>query len=132
MAQSMETILIDTSILVDVLRGRRTFSILSTQKGMISPIVYMELIQGAHDKTEASKIQKLLKLYPVIHFNQDISELSISLMNMYAKSHGLKIPDAIIAATSLHLNYPLITLNQRDFRFIEDLHLVQILSNNET
>ncbi len=120
----MEAILIDTSILVDVLRGRHSYPVLSTKNAVISAIVYMELIQGAHDKEEVSKIQKLLRSYPIVHLNHDISELSISLMDMYAKSHGLAIPDAIIAATSVYLNRPLLTLNQKDFRFISQLTLV--------
>jgi predicted nucleic acid-binding protein len=39
-------------------------------------------------------------------------------------SHGLLIPDALIASTALYLNMNLATKNQRDYRFIENLKLL--------
>jgi len=39
-------------------------------------------------------------------------------------SHGLLIPDALIASTALYLNMDLATKNQRDYRFIENLKLL--------
>ena len=34
------------------------------------------------------------------------------------------IPDALIAATALVLNHPFISKNQRDYTFIDGLHLL--------
>jgi predicted nucleic acid-binding protein len=48
----------------------------------------------------------------------------MELIARYAKSHGLQIPDAIIAATALELSAPLLTFNTRDFKFIDGLSLV--------
>jgi predicted nucleic acid-binding protein len=45
-------------------------------------------------------------------------------MQTYALSHGLQIPDALIAATALALNIPLLSKNQRDYRFISGLSLL--------
>nr|MDQ2686882.1 PIN domain-containing protein [Armatimonadota bacterium] len=42
----------------------------------------------------------------------------------YRLSHGLLIPDALIAATALVHDIPLLTKNQRDFRFIAGLRLL--------
>jgi predicted nucleic acid-binding protein len=44
-------------------------------------------------------------------------------MLVYSKSHGLAIPDAIIAATSLVCNINLFTLNVKDFTFIKGITL---------
>lgn len=38
-------------------------------------------------------------------------------------SHGLAIPDALIAATSLETGLRLFTYNVRDFKFIKGLNL---------
>ncbi|RIK44584.1 MAG: hypothetical protein DCC55_02120 [Chloroflexi bacterium] len=38
-------------------------------------------------------------------------------------SHGLLIPDALIAATAIVINEPLATKNHRDYRFITGLTL---------
>ena len=41
----------------------------------------------------------------------------------HALSHGLQIPDAIIAATSIVYQIPLYTYNLKDFNFIPELAL---------
>jgi hypothetical protein len=58
-----------------------------------------------------------------VHFDNDVSELAVSMIESYSKSHGLKIPDAIIAATALSLEIKLFTLNLKDFRYIDGLKL---------
>jgi len=45
-------------------------------------------------------------------------------LRSYRLSHGLVIPDSLIAATAIVLNYPFITKNQRDYRFIQGLNLL--------
>jgi predicted nucleic acid-binding protein len=49
--------------------------------------------------------------------------MAIDLVEKYAKSHGLKIPDALIAATSICEEMPLLTYNVKDFKFIEKIRL---------
>jgi len=58
-----------------------------------------------------------------MHINDLISEKYIELMLQYSKSHGLAIPDALIAATALVNNVSLYTLNRKDFIFIAGLTL---------
>jgi predicted nucleic acid-binding protein len=41
----------------------------------------------------------------------------------YHLSHGLDFHDALIAATAIHHNIKLFTLNVRDFVFISDIKL---------
>jgi len=45
-------------------------------------------------------------------------------MNSYTLSHDMGIYDAIIAATCLVYDLPLWTYNKKDFRFIEELELI--------
>ncbi len=51
-------------------------------------------------------------------------DIGVSLLRSYRLSHGLLIADALIAATALALDRPLVTKNQRDFHFIEGIHLL--------
>jgi predicted nucleic acid-binding protein len=44
-------------------------------------------------------------------------------LQQYNRSHGLLIADALIAATALSIQAPLLTANRRDFDFIEGLAL---------
>lgn len=55
--------------------------------------------------------------------NNAITETAIDLIETYSKSHGLRIPDALIAATAICSSMELLTHNVRDFRFIERIRL---------
>ena len=48
------------------------------------------------------------------------------LIEQFAKSHGLLIPDAIIAATAIIHEIPLYTENIKDFKFIPNLELIPL------
>jgi len=47
------------------------------------------------------------------------------LVEKYSLSHGMKIYDAIIAATCLVYDLPLWTYNVKDFQFINGLELIK-------
>lgn len=83
----------------------------------------MELYCGALNKLELQRIRKHIGAFQLFHITQEISERSTELVAQYAKSHGLQIPDAIIAATAIEFSSPLMTLNVKDFRFIDGLQL---------
>ena len=89
----------------------------------ISSITQAELYYGALNKQELQRIKKHLNQLKIIGVNLEISDLLIQLMENYALSHKLAIPDALIAATALANNLRLYTLNQKDFYFISNLKL---------
>lgn len=121
--------LADTNIFIAVLKGDPLLKArLEATRPAINTIVYLELIQGAKNNGEVQKIEEYLTGFELIHFNEVISRRSIRLVREYSKSHGLLLPDAVIAATCLENDLSLITLNTRDFRFIEDLVLSEPLS----
>lgn len=83
----------------------------------------MELLFGALNKREAGKIKKYINMLKIFHVDIHISEKSVGLIDLYAKSHSLSIPDAIIAATALETDFLLFTYNVKDFSFIKGLKL---------
>jgi predicted nucleic acid-binding protein len=83
----------------------------------------MELLVGCRNKTEQRGLNGFLKRFQLIQITEDISERAVDLLRKYRLSHGLLIPDALIAATALIADIALLTKNQRDFRFIENLEL---------
>jgi len=85
----------------------------------------MELLQGCRNKTELLQLKKKLKAYHIIHFNDAASRLTIELIEKFRLSHGLLIPDAIIAATSITFNLKLFTYNLKDFKFIPGIQLYE-------
>jgi predicted nucleic acid-binding protein len=60
----------------------------------------------------------------VIPVNPQISSTAVELLRQYRLSHGLLIADALIAATALFLEIPLLTKNQSDYRFVSGLQLL--------
>lgn len=92
----------------------------------ISSITRMELLVGAQNSREVTGIEKSLAAIHEIPVSESISENATGLIKKYAKSHGLKIPDGIIAATALDQSLKLFTYNIRDFRFIQGLNLFTI------
>lgn len=83
----------------------------------------MELYRGMLDKKDMLNMQRKIKQYNVLHFNDAVSNLSIELINKYKLSHNLEIPDAIIGAMSVVYNLELFTYNTKDFKFIPGIKL---------
>ena len=124
-----QKLLIDTDILIDVSRGipiaiNRLQSELENSTLAISSITQMELIVGCRNKTELQSLEKFLQRYVVIKVDELITDKAIELLIQYRLSHGLLIPDGLIAATAIVTDTPLLSKNQRDYRFISELNLL--------
>lgn len=122
-------LLIDTDILIDTARKDNVainrlkiaekHSILH-----ICSITQMELIVGCRNRNELRVLNKFLSRFVIINITDNISENAVDLLRKYRLSHGLLIPDALIAATALNLSLPFLSKNQKDYRFIEGLELL--------
>ncbi len=92
---------------------------------VMSTITAMELLQGMGNKAELKKMQKVIKQYHIIGFNEKIAQLALELTAKYSLSHHLQIPDCIIGATAIVLEMPLFTYNLKDFGFLPNIRLYQ-------
>jgi len=125
-------VLCDTDVLIDYLdnsqkRHQKTKEVLENEiflsNIIISPITNMELLIGAKNKRELNQISKSLKRFGSLLLNNEISRVSVDLIKKYNLSHGLAIPDSIIAATALVVGIALFTFNKKDYQFIGGLKL---------
>lgn len=120
-------ILCDTDIFIEALKNNsraiESLRKIGFENIALSAITLMELYFGAVSKQELTKIKNRLQQLRIIHINKEISETATKLIEKYAKSHGLRIPDALIAATSICHRMELLTYNIKDFKFIEDVRL---------
>ncbi len=66
---------------------------------------------------------RTLLRFEIVRLDEDISDMAVDLLSRYRLSHGLLIADALIAATAMSSKQPLVTKNQRDYRFIKGLDL---------
>ena len=120
-------VLCDTDIFIEALKNnpRATDSLrnIGFENIAISAITLMELYFGALNKRELAKMKSRLLKLKIVQLDQDISESATGLVERYAKSHGLHIPDALIAATAISHRMELLTYNVKDFKFIERIRL---------
>lgn len=122
----MEVIILDSNILIDILKGRQ--EAIDKVQDLSSPlsisvITAMELVVGARNIQEVTKLEQFIDIFEVIHLDQTISDLALKLITEYSKSHALDIPDSLIAATTMINRAKLFTYNIKDFRFIPKLDL---------
>jgi predicted nucleic acid-binding protein len=120
-------ILCDTDIFIEALKNNsraiESLRKIGFENIALSAITLMELYFGAVSKQELTKIKSRLQQLRIIHINKEISEAATKLIEKYAKSHGLHIPDALIAATAICHRMELLTYNIKDFKFIESVRL---------
>jgi predicted nucleic acid-binding protein len=128
-------IVCDTDIMIDYWdvsskRHAQTKIILEDNIGldnvMISAITKMELLMGASNKIEESKIKKNLNRFNLALINNAITLEAIALFEMYRLSHAMAIPDCFIGATAKIMNLELFTYNLKDYRFMNKLRLFEI------
>jgi len=126
----METknlILCDTNIIIEVYKGNdKVINVLEKigQNNIaISDVTCAELLYGARNKKELQMIKKDLKKLLVFSINEAISSKAINLIEKFTLSNHLNLPDALIAATATHYDLNLYTLNVKDFKYIEEIHI---------
>nr|VFJ65310.1 MAG: hypothetical protein BECKFW1821B_GA0114236_110214 [Candidatus Kentron sp. FW] len=122
-------IVIDTDILIDAGRGiGQALDCLGEYERQrriaVSVITKMELVVGCRGKRELHGMEKFLSRFRLLHLDGNISQKADELLLQYRLRHGLLIADALIAATSISWNCPLLSKNQRDYRFISELDLL--------
>jgi predicted nucleic acid-binding protein len=116
--------LIDTCILIDHFRGDAVatrFLLENENKMKICSITDMEISQGVRNKTELRVYDKLLQQLSIqiVDLNEEISVKARLWVRAYGLSHGLYLADALIAATASVYGYQLISLNKKDFQYLD-------------
>ncbi len=89
----------------------------------VSIITAGELLFGALNKKELSRIKSDIEHLQIIHLTPEIGKCFTKLMFEYSLSHRLSLPDGLIAATALIEDISLYTHNIKDFKYIKDIML---------
>jgi predicted nucleic acid-binding protein len=122
-------ILTDTCVLIEYFKNNpdtiKKIREIGKDNIVLNSIIVMELIAGARDKVELNSIKKRLNDFRILEINQSIMDDAGFLLESYYLSHGLKSPDAIIAATARYYDIPLFTFNDKDFKFITSIKLLR-------
>ncbi len=122
-------ILCDTNILISFFISRQDtideLEKIGHNNVLLPATTVMELYRGASNKKELNLMKKRIKYYDVLHANRTVSKMAVDFIDKYHLSHGLQIPDAMIAASALIFDLELFTYNLKDFSFIPELKLNQ-------
>lgn len=102
----MVDVLIDTNIIVDLLRGYQPAqNWIAAQKQIgICRIVYMEVVQGATDRKKQREALKLLKRFAMVEHTQSDFIWATRQLTRHSLNYSIDVTDALIAAPA-HLAY---------------------------
>ncbi len=119
--------LIDSDVLVLHTRGNVAAAqrLNAIEQWQISVVTYMELAQGCSDKSDLERLKKGLaaRQVRVLQITPAISQRAANLIDALALSHGMRVADALIAATAIEHRMPLLTANLKHFSPITDLNV---------
>jgi len=122
MAES--TLLLDTDVLVDFLRGQSkavAFVTTRSTRIILSSIVVAELYAGVRGDGEQAALEELISLFRVVPVSGEVAKKGGLYKRDYGKSHGVGLADAILAATAEAENAALKTLNVKHYPMMKNL-----------
>jgi predicted nucleic acid-binding protein len=115
------TILIDSDILIEVLRGRDKRIVedwlkwgASANSILYSPVSQAELWAGARPSEQVA-IANLFQALQCVPIDDEIGRLAGDYLRQYQKSHSLELGDALIAASAVLRSAAVWTRNRKHY-----------------
>lgn len=110
--------LVDTSIIVDLIRGfpdaHRWLSSIQDEVG-VTYYVWLEIIQGAANKQKQASALQILADFDLIETTPEDVEWAVQSLIKVKLAHNVDALDSLISATSHRLQIPLYTRNLKHF-----------------
>jgi predicted nucleic acid-binding protein len=121
--------LLDTDVMVDVLRGFPAavawLNTLGSTPVGLPGLVAMELLQGCRDLAEQQRVEGELRRF-TLHWPTEADCLrALGDFAAYRLSHNLGVLDALIGETAIGLARPLATFNIKHYGVISALKTIQ-------
>jgi len=117
--------LVDTSILIDYLRGNETSKAwingFLAGELAISVVTAAELFAGCRNQREQKLVEKEISLYPVVHISGTMSAAALEWYRQFHLSHGVGFLDCLIGSSAFHYGLTVFTLNEKHFRPLPNL-----------
>jgi len=115
----------DTDILIWIQRGNKKAATLIEKDDdkYLSIQSYMELLQGAKNKTQHKYIKDFISEFEfsILPLTENIGHRALIYVEQYALSSNMRAGDAIIAATAIENNMSLVSSNMKHFKAVKDL-----------
>jgi tRNA(fMet)-specific endonuclease VapC len=125
--------LIDTDILIYSLKNNEivnnNFKLHSNSPMAISVITHGELLYGAYKSKQKianlGKVHQIVNIFPVIEISTSIIDTFAHLKaDLSQKSIVIDDFDLLIGATALSMNYSIVTNNEKHYKKIPELDVV--------
>jgi len=122
-----KNVIFDTDVLIDYLLGieeaRKFLFSFRKEERFLTSISAMEIYRGSRNRRELDVFRKFFResFSEILHIDEEASKLSLELVETYTISHGLALPDALIAAIAISKDTLLLTGNLKHFTFIQGL-----------
>ena len=116
----MAKLLLDSDVIIEWLRGHEPFvtkiaQLLKEHSQLFwTPVSVAEVYSGVR-KSEETRTGKLFILLEPVSISPDTGKKAGEYLRLYAKSHGVEIADALVAACAFMENLPLWTLNRKHY-----------------
>lgn len=111
--------ILDTPVLIDLLRGFQPaldwFVSLGRQRTAITPVVWMETVQGASNREKRAQTIRFLRQFRIEHPTEDDNRWAMLQIARFHLSHSIQLQDAMIASVAARLAVPLFTTNLKHF-----------------
>jgi predicted nucleic acid-binding protein len=126
----MSSAILDSSVLIDVLRGHAGAiaflgSLTSGKAPATHVMVVAELLAGTRDKQEQSIVESFLVSFQIISPTESDGLAALDLYRQHRLSHGVDWPDCMIASTALRLGAEIYTQNIKHFAAFPNLRVVR-------
>jgi len=117
----------DTDILICVQRGDEKAAKLieKDERRQLSIQSYMELLQGAKNKTQHKYVKDFICQFEfaILPLTENIGHRALIYVEEHALSSNMRSGDAIIAATAVENNMKLVSSNVKHFKVVKELQL---------
>jgi predicted nucleic acid-binding protein len=117
----------DTDIFIWVQRGNAKAARLmeGAEVRCLSIQSYMELLQGAGNRQQHKYVKDFIAAFGfvVLPLSENIGHRALIYVEEYSLAAGMRAGDALIAATAVEHNLPLVSSNVKHFKTIKELQL---------
>jgi len=122
-------ILIDTSVMVDLLRGvemaMNWIDGVEPKNRCLSFITVAELTAGCRNKEEQKKLELELREYVLLYLDVQSCRKGIEWYKTFHLSHRAGFLDCLIAASAYRKSIPIATLNDKHFKLISGISVIR-------
>lgn len=127
--------LLDSDVMIWAFRNEPAalLELARDEKPMMSVVTLMEVMQGVGSAAEQRATRTFIASFgiEIIPLSASIGDRAAKLIDQYAMGHGLRALDALIAATALELDLPLISGNRKHFAVIGKLNYTQFTPHHK-